>query len=779
MELLQSKGIVVLTGKTGSGKSRNSLEIMKLYASSHEGYEMIKLGSLHEWKTRVSITDTVVIFFEDIFGKTNSRFNEDVDSQLLDELYASTRCGYNNNKFIITIRDTIKKHCEQIFEKHRIFNDEFILDLSSERFEMNKEERHQCVRNYCKKSNIDITTGQDNFWEDSTEDNMVTVILNENTVQDIVESNTGIGFPQAVYLYTSNRKFTRRGPIFFSDASNFLQKEMVELRQDGKKLEMKRWQYVALVYTMLAKCNLRSGPIDKDLIAKIMQSVYRKDLPDNFNGHLQRAANELTGKYLCCKSEAVHSPLIFQHQTILEAVLVSYGEKDPASVISSLSFDFITEMARPYQYQQRDGETVFKVPHKYYKMLSRRLVEIMLSEYKHRKLEFTELLCKAEIIRQTEEEVLCLMIEEYDQQMEKKQSCSDLRVVHKSMSETALENIVFHFPAAILEKIICYRENDHVVEELASKVIDSLNGRTREDIKEACRLALVNILKDTCASGTIHRLKIIHKLLQDNRVPYDINLCMQASCKRRKVQCATWLFENVVIQSSRKENNSNDGPSSIKEVMMAACHDNDISLVGWLLENFDESDLSLDKAVSNAYKNGRMELVQFIVSSVDDHERLQLKYILTKACCDSRKGLVIHLLDSVDQKFFNLIFTMNEMCSKGKIIFVKILWEKIDNKKLFNMKSAMNLASRNGWKDLVEWLLANTDRSEFDMNEALGEAIKQGRKELEKWLKMKIEDLKTDKDVVKESKAYFGWAERSNAELDDYYASFPLPVVPD
>jgi hypothetical protein len=53
----------------------------------------------------------------------------------------------------------------------------------------------------------------------------------------------------------------------------------------------------------------------------------------------------------------------------------------------------------------------------------------------------------------------------------------------------------------------------------------------------------------------------------------------------------------VVIQSSRKENNSNDGPSSIKEVMMAACRDNDISLVGWLLENFDESDLSLDKAV--------------------------------------------------------------------------------------------------------------------------------------------------------------------------------------
>jgi hypothetical protein len=49
----------------------------------------------------------------------------------------------------------------------------------------------------------------------------------------------------------------------------------------------------------------------------------------------------------------------------------------------------------------------------------------------------------------------------------------------------------------------------------------------------------------------------------------------------------------------------------------------------------------------------------------------------------------------------------------------------------------MNVASRNGWKDLVEWLLANTDRSEFDMNEALGEAIKQGRKELEKWLKMK------------------------------------------
>ncbi|CAC5402123.1 unnamed protein product [Mytilus coruscus] len=324
---------------------------MRLFVCTNRDYKLVKFSSLTEWKNNVSIHDKLVILFEDIFGKTNSRFSEDQDSVLLEELYASAN-HMKINRIIITVRDTVRQSCHTVLEKHRILNEKFILDISSKELQMNETQKFTCLLNYFKITNIEITRNatDENFKEEKVQDNMFKVKFHDETVQKMIKTKTTIGFPQAVYLFTGNRKFTGQGPAFFADAPNCLLNEIKELREKGKKVEQDRWQYVTLVYTMLIGCELRPNGIDNHLVEEIFKSLYKRNLPENFNELIRASATVMSGRYSSCKSGENHSTFTFQHQTTFEAVLVSYGEKEPAVVIPFMSLEFITELVRPFHY---------------------------------------------------------------------------------------------------------------------------------------------------------------------------------------------------------------------------------------------------------------------------------------------------------------------------------------------------------------------------------------------------------------------------------------------
>ncbi|CAG2191669.1 unnamed protein product [Mytilus edulis] len=77
IKLLEINSLLVLTGAAGTGKSRNSLEILHQFRVKHPEYETVKLTDLHDFTDVVTTEEKLVILFEDIFGRTNTRANID------------------------------------------------------------------------------------------------------------------------------------------------------------------------------------------------------------------------------------------------------------------------------------------------------------------------------------------------------------------------------------------------------------------------------------------------------------------------------------------------------------------------------------------------------------------------------------------------------------------------------------------------------------------------------------------------------------------------------
>ncbi|XP_063438594.1 uncharacterized protein LOC134719531 [Mytilus trossulus] len=74
---LEDKGVQILTGTAGTGKSRNSLELLRQYSTNHAGYHGIKLQQVQEWRDIICKDDLLFVLFDDIFGQTSFHFTAD------------------------------------------------------------------------------------------------------------------------------------------------------------------------------------------------------------------------------------------------------------------------------------------------------------------------------------------------------------------------------------------------------------------------------------------------------------------------------------------------------------------------------------------------------------------------------------------------------------------------------------------------------------------------------------------------------------------------------
>ncbi|XP_076100614.1 uncharacterized protein LOC143069727 [Mytilus galloprovincialis] len=120
IKLLETNSLLILTGAAGTGKSRNSLEILHQFGIKHPEYKSVKLTDLHDFTDLVQDEENLVVLFEDIFGRTNTKFSENTDVQIIDRLHACIIKG--NIKVVLTVRDTIRMSCEWILNSHTIFH---------------------------------------------------------------------------------------------------------------------------------------------------------------------------------------------------------------------------------------------------------------------------------------------------------------------------------------------------------------------------------------------------------------------------------------------------------------------------------------------------------------------------------------------------------------------------------------------------------------------------------------------------------------------------------
>lgn len=193
---LDDKGIIVLTGTAGAGKSRNSLEILQRFTTAHDGYCGIKLNNISEWNDVINNGDRLIVVVDDIFGRTNCIFNAE-EEKVFDNIYSMVSHGCV--KVICTMRNTIQSdnQVSEIIDRNRIFKQSRFIDLSSTEFEMKGNQKRDCLLKYCKFNNILISVSNQIHDDKHVLDPLVPTLLSVEETYKIAytDINPLIGYP--------------------------------------------------------------------------------------------------------------------------------------------------------------------------------------------------------------------------------------------------------------------------------------------------------------------------------------------------------------------------------------------------------------------------------------------------------------------------------------------------------------------------------------------------------------------------------------------------------
>ncbi|VDI29669.1 Hypothetical predicted protein [Mytilus galloprovincialis] len=417
--LLKQNGVLLITGYAGTGKSRIGRHILHMYCIDNISYKCIKLNVLNDWEDMVSREHNVVILLDDIFGETNCIYNREKDTQILDKVYAYVCKG--NIKVIITIRDTVKRQCQEVFDSNRLFKSEFI-DLSSKKYLLKQEEKNTILTKYMK------TVHNSDFIESKGYvDCKGDLVLKKDDVWNITRENPVKGFPLAVYQFVHNNKYFELGSKFFDRPTESMLEEMNAIRRKGEDQRNFMIQYAVIVYTAINEN--RINPDDNTTITeiqKIIDAIYGETIKLK-KCNISDAVNELRGSHLINipnqKCYRLH------HPTLQESVILSFAQIDEENInkiIPLISWSFFLKMVKPELYIAKEGEVVLRVPSNNYKLLANRLVDVYIKkeecQYRLNSFElqwFIGNLCYTEIFQREYSILLPCLLETFEKEDDK------------------------------------------------------------------------------------------------------------------------------------------------------------------------------------------------------------------------------------------------------------------------------------------------------------------------------------------------------------------------
>ncbi|CAG2228804.1 TNNI3K [Mytilus edulis] len=388
--LLKQNGVLLITGHAGTGKSRTGRHVLHIFCTGDTLYKCIKLNTLSEWEGMVNSEDNVVVLLDDIFGETNCIYNREKDTPILDKVHAYVCKG--NIKVIITIRDTVKRQCQELFDNHRLFKFD-IIDLSSNKYKLNLNEKEMILTKYMqtvRKSEYIKSKG----FVDCNGD----LILKSAEVRIIIHENPVKGFPLVIYQFVHNDKYFYLGRKFFDSPTEAILEEVRAIRRKGEEHRKFMIQYAVMVYTAINENCI--NPDDSSCvleITEIIDAIYGATMKLK-KFHIADAVMELKASYLINIPNKRAYEL--HHPTLQESVIISFAQVDEENmnkIIPLISWSFFLKIVKPESYTEKDGEVVLRIPTNSYKLLADRLAEFYIAEYTY---SFVSDLSNTEIFQQ-------------------------------------------------------------------------------------------------------------------------------------------------------------------------------------------------------------------------------------------------------------------------------------------------------------------------------------------------------------------------------------------
>ncbi|XP_071146621.1 uncharacterized protein [Mytilus edulis] len=368
-EILEKYKILVMFAKAGGGKSKTSLQIAMKYQEYMFTPMIFVNDEITQNRDLINFNDQTIVIVEDLFGRSNINFNEDLHRGILDVLYACIKRESCKSKLIITIRGDDETN-RNLIEKHKIFEKDVLINIDTIR---QWGCRAKILSNHMKKHDISLCKcKQVNY---SPIFNLPPVAI-ERCIAEVVETNENaiqlcvslfndicsgkyemqIGFPQACHLFCSNKNLTKQGSFYFTHASKSLVNEIMDFKIKGFDNKLVQYQYCVLVYAAM-KNSIDVDYIDETCFKNILS--YFEDSHTIKMSLLREAVRTLEGTYFTKKSSIsdrsqpkrlkFSDVYILQHYTIQEAILVSYG--DDVDVLSFCEFGFLLEYIRPKGYK--------------------------------------------------------------------------------------------------------------------------------------------------------------------------------------------------------------------------------------------------------------------------------------------------------------------------------------------------------------------------------------------------------------------------------------------
>ncbi|XP_071146076.1 uncharacterized protein [Mytilus edulis] len=377
-DILEKYKTLIIIAKAGGGKSKTCLQIATMYQyQSHTSMVFVNDEILRN-RDLINFDDQNIVIIEDFFGRSNIEFNEDLHKGLFDVLDSCIKNKSCRSKLIITIRSNADNN-RKFIEKHSFFKEELFFNLDKN---SSLHDNELILTKHMNKHGVSLCNCIQMLRINAP---FISPIAHHQCESEVTETNDGslqicvelfkeicceqnemhIGFPQACHLFCSNNNFTKQGMAYFTHASQSLVDEIMNLKKQGfNNNKLQQYQYCALVYTAI-KRSLDMNNIDKKCFQDILSYFESKTMIMLL---LKEAVLKLEGTYITksssesafdfIKRQQVSDIYVLQHDTIREAILLSYG--DDVDVLSFCDIYFVCEYIRPKEYKQSvDDKIVF------------------------------------------------------------------------------------------------------------------------------------------------------------------------------------------------------------------------------------------------------------------------------------------------------------------------------------------------------------------------------------------------------------------------------------
>ncbi|CAC5425355.1 unnamed protein product [Mytilus coruscus] len=521
--LLKQNGVLLITGHAGTGKSRIGRHVLQMYCTENKSHESIKLNTLEEWDRMVSREDNVVVLLDDIFGETNCIYNREKDAPILDMVHAYVCKG--NIKVVITIRDTVKRQCQQLFDNHRLFKFDFI-DLSSDKYELSQKEKKTILKKYMKtfrQSDYIKSTGFVDHHHDP--------ILKTDEVSKITGENPVKGFPLVVYQFVHNDKYFKLGSQFFDRPTDAILDEMIEIREKGEDDRKVMIQYAVMVFTAINEnCINPDDYSSVTEVPKIIDAIYGESIKLK-KCHISDAVKKLKGSYLVNipnqKSYRLHHPIL------QESVILSFAKIDDENInkiIPLISWSFCLKMIKPESYKEKEGEVVLAIPANSYKLLANRLADIYMAEIRGFLLA-AEYFLRDFINTELFQQDYCLLLPYLLEALEKK----DIKDKHtENMTRYQAMDICYLFmnnKDVFLTNLLVYVAKTERQFEMYNFILKTFNQVIKNSNNyvsiEIMKRALIQSLYEICSSTKdLRSVKATLEILEENKIPVLLDQCV-------------------------------------------------------------------------------------------------------------------------------------------------------------------------------------------------------------------------------------------------------------